>query len=1567
MTATFSEPIDTTTIGASTFTLRDSSNNAVAAVVSYDSASRTATLDPTASLAPGMTYTARVRGGSTDPRVKDVVGNALAADFVWTFSIPSDTTPPVVTTLVPAASASGVSVSTTVRATFSESMDGSTINGNTFTLRTSANALVAATVTYDAATATAILTPTAPLTPSAVFTATVKGGSTDPRVKDAAGNALSADASWSFTTQSAAPSGCPCTIWPSTATPAGIDSGDSDAVELGVKFQSDADGFITGIRFYKAASNGGTHVGHLWTSAGTLLATVTFANETASGWQQANLTTPVAITANTVYVVSYFAPQGHYSYTGANFQSAVHNPPLHALANSAGGNGVFRYGSTGFPNQSWNATNYWVDVVYGTSATGGDTTAPSVSSVSPVNGGTGIGINTTITATFSEVLDATTVSTNTLEVRNPSNALVPVSVSWDAAARMAILQPTAPLAYSTQYTVRVKGGAVDPRVKDAAGNAMASDFVWSFTTGAAAGQSPSEGPGGPVLVVTGASNPGGAYYAEILRAEGLNAFSVMDITSVTTGVLAAYDVVILSEIPLSAAQVTMFSGWAQAGGNLIAMRPDKQLAGLLGLTDLGTTLSDKYLLVDTLTGPGKGIVAETMQFHGTADRYGLNGATTVATLYSASATPTTSPAVTMRALPGGGTVAAFAYDLAKSVVYTRQGNPAWSGQDRDGQAPVRSNDLFFGASASDPQADWIDFNKVHIPQADEQQRLLANMILTMNLSRKPLPRFWYLPRGLKAAIVMTGDDHNGGGTIGRFDSEKIVSPAGCSVENWECVRSTSYIYATAPLTTAPADAAAYTLQGFDIAAHLNTQCQNFTAASLATVFTSQLTAFQSAYPGAGVPKTNRMHCIVWSDYDTLPQVSFANGIRLDTTYYYWPGTWVQNRPGLFTGSGLPMRFARANGTLVDVYQAPTQLSDESAIDYTLHTNTLLDRALGPEGFYGTFVANMHTDVTTHLGWQAIIASVQSRGVPVISAKQLLTWLDARNGSSFGQLTWTPAPVGPQGGHTLSFTLTPGANSTGLQAMLPLTLTGGAGRLVLLQRDGVGTSFEVKTVKGIQYAVFAAAAGNYSAIYDTTAPVTTFSATPSSLTNSNSATFVFSANEAGSTFECSLDAAAYASCASPQTLNGLATGAHTFAVRATDTAGNSGTASNSWTVDQAPPTISSRTPSPGATGAPLTGSVTVVFNEAVLAVSDATFQIQRVGSATPLAAIITATGNTAVLKPVAPLLIGAAYTVTVGAGVTDAAGNALGSDSVWSFTATGAIADSTAAEFTAGTVDANARITQVAGGEVVLGPSVGSEFNDAALPAGWTTTQWTTGGAASVSGGALNVNGVRTGSTATYSPGRSLEFVATFGADNYQHVGFGDTFESTPWAIFSTAGGGGLYARTHNGVNQVTTLIPGSWLGTSHRFRIDWGTSTVVYSIDGSQVASHSIAIAVNMRPIASDYITGGSSLVVDWLWLSRPYTVSAVFTSRVIDAAAPANWTSVGVTADLPSGTAIAMSVRMGNTATPDGSWTAWTTVPAGGSISGSSRYIQYRATLSTTDPNQTPTLRDVTLTGSTQ
>jgi hypothetical protein len=166
---------------------------------------------------------------------------------------------------------------------------------------------------------------------------------------------------------------CPCSIFGISA--GGADSGDANAIELGVKFKADAFGIASGIRFYKASTNTGTHIGNLWTSDGQLLASATFTNESASGWQQVNFSQPVTLSPNTTYVASYFAPRGHYSQSEDYFYTvpplsgtanSVDGSPLHALRNSNGvTNGVYSYSSSStFPTSTFNAENYWVDVVF---------------------------------------------------------------------------------------------------------------------------------------------------------------------------------------------------------------------------------------------------------------------------------------------------------------------------------------------------------------------------------------------------------------------------------------------------------------------------------------------------------------------------------------------------------------------------------------------------------------------------------------------------------------------------------------------------------------------------------------------------------------------------------------------------------------------------------------------------------------------------------------------------------------------------------------------------------------------------------------------------------------------------------------------------------------------------------------------------------------------------------------------------------------------------------------------------------------------------------------------------
>ena len=131
--------------------------------------------------------------------------------------------------------------------------------------------------------------------------------------------------------------GCPCSLFGTSVTPATAvpydpnstnDSGDGTSVTVGVKFTSDVFGQVSAIRFYKASTNTGTHVGSLWSSSGQLLASATFTNETTSGWQTVTFSTPVTILPGTTYVAGYFAPSGHYSATDAYFYANPAPTPM---------------------------------------------------------------------------------------------------------------------------------------------------------------------------------------------------------------------------------------------------------------------------------------------------------------------------------------------------------------------------------------------------------------------------------------------------------------------------------------------------------------------------------------------------------------------------------------------------------------------------------------------------------------------------------------------------------------------------------------------------------------------------------------------------------------------------------------------------------------------------------------------------------------------------------------------------------------------------------------------------------------------------------------------------------------------------------------------------------------------------------------------------------------------------------------------------------------------------------------------------------------------------------------
>jgi len=274
VTATFSEAMLASTINTTTFTLTGPGGTAVAGAVTY--AASTATFTPTNPLAVSTTYTATITTGA-----EDLNGDALANNYVWTFTTASSAcVPPTVVSVAPPNGSSGICPGTLVVATFSEAMNPSTINTTTFTLTAPGPTAVAGTVSYDVSSYAATFTPTNPLAVSTTYTATITTGA-----QDLAGDPLASDYVWTFTTSASAcqptvPLGSACSfgilggstvtnsgtstfvsgdigVWPGSAITGFTPSNYSGTLHAGDAVAQTAQGDLTTAYNYAAAAAGG--------------------------------------------------------------------------------------------------------------------------------------------------------------------------------------------------------------------------------------------------------------------------------------------------------------------------------------------------------------------------------------------------------------------------------------------------------------------------------------------------------------------------------------------------------------------------------------------------------------------------------------------------------------------------------------------------------------------------------------------------------------------------------------------------------------------------------------------------------------------------------------------------------------------------------------------------------------------------------------------------------------------------------------------------------------------------------------------------------------------------------------------------------------------------------------------------------------------------------------------------------------------------------------------------------------------------------------------------------------
>jgi hypothetical protein len=232
----------------------------------------------------------------------------------------------------------------------------------------------------------------------------------------------------------------------------------------------------------------------------------------------------------------------------------------------------------------------------------------------------------------------------------------------------------------------------------------------------------------------------------------------------------------------------------------------------------------------------------------------------------------------------------------------------------------------------------------------------------------------------------------------------------------------------------------------------------------------------------------------------------AHGIALDTNFYDW-GAWLQKPDGTWphgyiTGSAQSMKFIRADGTILPLYQQLTELADEQLItgagfgwenlndaQAITVSQQLIDASLA--GDYAALMAQFHVDyyATTQAWAEGTMDYANAHGVPIWNADQWLNFVETRHDANYGSVAWNNTTG------TLSFQLTAtGTVGVNLTTMLPLAY--GGKTLKSVSVDGGAASYSVQTIKGVSVAFVGVPAGNhiFSAVYQVTPPTPTNTAT-----------------------------------------------------------------------------------------------------------------------------------------------------------------------------------------------------------------------------------------------------------------------------------------------------------------------------------------------------------------------------------------------------------------------------------------------------------------------------------------
>jgi hypothetical protein len=561
----------------------------------------------------------------------------------------------------------------------------------------------------------------------------------------------------------------------------------------------------------------------------------------------------------------------------------------------------------------------------------------------------------------------------------------------------------------------------------------------------------------------------GTYTGEILKAEGFNEFNIESLSFLKkSSHLRNYDLVILSESIVNSTQIKQLNQYVRGGGNLIVFKPGKSLAAALDVEKTDQNISEGYIRIDSSTAIGKGLESATIQYHGQASLYKANNSEKIADLYLNSKDPSGFAALMLSSL-GKGFCAVFSYNLPQSIVYTRQGNPDWAGEERDKVDGPTATDLFFPLK---DQVQWNDPNKIAIPQADEQMRLLTHVIEYMNQQKRPLPRFWYFPDTYKSIFIFTID----GEDSKEMDIDKEIQEVQSKNGNATLYEIGTYIR--------PEMVERWRKSGNEVAIHFNDvpNYSNPTFTNMNTVLDTMTSNFRRVY--GYNPVSTRHHWVVWVSKDSTGKKEFVqqaameadHGIGMDCNYYQFGGNkvypnWIGD-VGHFNGSGIPMKFAKLNGKILNIYQSNTQLPDETWLKENIEnkSKTLIDRSLDQEQ-YAWINANYHTWYWKECREPGlrVLDYCNQRNVPIWTAEKAYYFLKAKDEAAFDQIKWKK--------NELSFEVKSNVkHQNNITVMVPLKV----GKLKVKSVNG-GMAFNIWKVKGTDYALISVQTGQSSHI------------------------------------------------------------------------------------------------------------------------------------------------------------------------------------------------------------------------------------------------------------------------------------------------------------------------------------------------------------------------------------------------------------------------------------------------------------------------------------------------------